>query len=176
MQNRGFFERMMKISITTNFDHHSIVLKFINMKNTNMSNSIYFGIIFSLLVSFSFMSFLSCNSKPPKNSLIAQTQRGKELFQEKCAPCHGVDGKGMKLDSLHIKSKDLTQIKRSRGVNDFPILEIANIIDGRKMIEAHGTRPMPVWGEVFSENEHLDENEIKGKMAELIAYLMYIQN
>jgi mono/diheme cytochrome c family protein len=103
-------------------------------------------------------------------------QRGKMFFQENCVQCHGEDGTGLKIDSLQIRSKDLTQIKRSRGIKEFPILEIANIIDGRKMSKAHGTRPMPVWGDVLSKKDNLSEADIKGKMAELIAYLMTIQN
>lgn len=145
------------------------------MKNYNYLHSCKTVILYLLGMSFTLAGITSCNSKPPENSLVAQTQRGKALFQQHCVQCHGNDGRGLKLDSLNTKAADLTMIKRSRGLKDFPLLEIANIIDGRKMVEAHGTRPMPVWGEVFSEKEHLDEKEVKGKMAELIAYLMTLQ-
>ena len=118
---------------------------------------------------------ISCDSKPPYNSKVAQAQRGKLIFQKNCVQCHGENGKGIMIDSLQTKAADLTQIKYSRRTKEFPILEIANMIDGRKMAKSHGSRVMPVWGEVFSKNEHLDEMQIKGKMAELIAYLMTIQ-
>jgi len=118
---------------------------------------------------------ISCDSKPPYNSKVAQAQRGRVIFQKNCTPCHGENAKGIMIDSLNQKAADLTQINYSRRIEVFPILEIANMIDGRKMAKSHGSRVMPVWGEVFSEQEHLDEKEIKGKMAELIAYLMAIQ-
>ncbi|NNE27041.1 MAG: cytochrome c [Saprospiraceae bacterium] len=129
----------------------------------------------SLLFSAFFLVIISCDQKPPKNSRVAQAMRGKALFMEKCVQCHGEDGKGLKLDTLATQPADLTEIMWNRRVKEFPILEIANIIDGRKMAEAHGTRAMPIWGEVFAKEEYLDEKEIKGKMAELIAYLMSIQ-
>lgn len=75
-----------------------------------------------------------------------------------------------------IQPADLTQIRATRRYNEFPILEIANIIDGRKMSKSHGTRAMPIWGEVFSTDEHLNETQIKGKLGEIIAYLMSIQS
>ena len=129
----------------------------------------------ALLFSAIFMIAISCDQKPPKNSRVAQAMRGQEIFKEKCVKCHGEDGKGLKVDSLATQPADLTEIMWNRRVKEFPILEIANLIDGRKMAEAHGTRAMPIWGEVFAEEEYLDEKQIKGKMAELIAYLMSIQ-
>ena len=53
---------------------------------------------------------------------------------------------------------------------------VASMIDGRKMAKSHGSRDMPVWGEVFSKQENLTEDQIKGKLAEIIAYLMLIQS
>ena len=118
---------------------------------------------------------MSCNQGPPKNSRANQAAKGKEHFQKYCAVCHGQDGTGIIIDTMAIQPANLTLINTSRRTNEFPILEIANQIDGRKMSKYHGTRDMPVWGEVFSENEALNETQIKGKLGEIIAYLMSIQ-
>ncbi len=104
-----------------------------------------------------------------------QAQSGKLHFQKYCSVCHGLDGTGIIIDTLDIQPADLTMIRANRKNDEFPILEIANIIDGRRMSKAHGTRAMPIWGEVFSTNEHLNETQIKGKLGEIIAYLMTIQ-
>ncbi|HMQ05915.1 MAG TPA: cytochrome c [Saprospiraceae bacterium] len=133
------------------------------------------GLTTMILILIAFMSLQSCNTEPPKNSRIAQAKLGKEHYMNYCSSCHGEDGKGKKVEGLTKQPLDLTTIVVDRRVSNFPILEIANIIDGRKMVEAHGTREMPIWGEVFSTGEYLNENEIKGRLAELIAYLMSIQ-
>lgn len=118
---------------------------------------------------------LSCNQGPPKESRAAQAKIGKEHFMNYCSSCHGENGKGLVIDELSRQPFDLTRIVIDRKISEFPILEIANIIDGRKMVEAHGAREMPIWGEVFSTGEYLKEEEIKGRLAEIIAYLMSIQ-
>ena len=146
------------------------------MKTRNHTiNKITF--IFTLLFfGISFISFNACNQGPPDNSRPAQAQRGKVHFQTYCSACHGDDAKGIMIDTLNALPADLTKILSNRKTSEFPVLEIARIIDGRKLISGHGTRAMPIWGDVFSTQEHLDEKEIKGKLGELIAYLMSIQS
>lgn len=134
------------------------------------------GFLFTFLSVFFIVSVTSCDMKPPKNSKWAQSVKGKEHFAKYCSSCHGLDGRGVKVDSLSKRPADLTQIRASTSNNEFPIMYVASTIDGRKMAKSHGTRDMPVWGEVFSKEEQLTEDEIKGKLAELIAYLMSIQS
>lgn len=118
---------------------------------------------------------LACESKPPENSRPAQIARGKVLFTDLCSGCHGPDGKGG-VDTMGIQTPNLTLIQKSWGNGkEFPIVEVAQKIDGRAEVKAHGTREMPAWGNVFAQEDHLTENEIKGKMGELISYLMMIQ-
>jgi hypothetical protein len=46
---------------------------------------------------------------------------------------------------LVTKIADLTTLsKRNNGV--FPFARVAEIIDGRETVKAHGTRDMPIWG------------------------------
>ena len=145
------------------------------MKNFNLLTLRNFGFLFAFFAALFLVTNTSCNSKPPPNSRAVQANNGKMHFQKYCSACHGEDGTGLIVDSLAIQPANLTLINTSRRSDEFPILEIANIIDGRRMSKHHGSREMPIWGEVFSEQEHLDEKQIKGKMGELIAYLMSIQ-
>lgn len=119
-------------------------------------------------------SAVSCKPAPPKNSRVAQAQAGKVIFNEQCAPCHGSKEVAASVDTLQTKPKDLTQIMKSRGLTEFPIAEIARIIDGRLLVKAHGPREMPVWGEVY-EHQGMSDEEIRGRKGELVAYLMTIQ-
>lgn len=100
--------------------------------------------------------------------------RGEKIFHEQCGSCHGDNPDKSIVDGLQAPPPNLRYIMQRRGADEFPIAEIARIIDGRKEVAAHGPRSMPVWGEVYSQ-EGLDENDIRGKKGELVAYLMNIQ-
>jgi mono/diheme cytochrome c family protein len=70
---------------------------------------------------------------------------GKREFENKCAVCHGLDGKGTGPYAEQLKSRlpDLTTLARSNG-GVFPVNRIYAIIEGAG--KGHGTRAMPVWG------------------------------
>jgi len=53
--------------------------------------------------------------------------------------------------SLKVTPPDLTRIVVRNGGN-FPLERVQRIISGEELLPAgHGTRPMPVWGPVFSQ-------------------------
>jgi len=116
----------------------------------------------------------SCAQQAPKNSRAAQAERGEMLFNEHCASCHGDNKDVARVDTLDVTPPDLTMIKARRRVANFPIVEMARMIDGRNLVKIHGPRAMPVWGEVFAGSGD-DEEMIRSKKGELVAYLMSIQ-
>jgi mono/diheme cytochrome c family protein len=76
---------------------------------------------------------------------------GGELeYQNHCAICHGVDGKGYGIMAkfLTISPADLTQIAKKNG-GKFPFWQVYRVIDGREEVRGHGTREMPIWGARF---------------------------
>jgi mono/diheme cytochrome c family protein len=76
---------------------------------------------------------------------------GKAEFQSSCASCHGSDGKGNGPISgqLKVPPADLTILaKNNHGV--FPTATVYETIYGSKIVAAHGTREMPIWGERFN--------------------------
>ncbi|HTY55744.1 MAG TPA: c-type cytochrome [Candidatus Binataceae bacterium] len=106
---------------------------------------------------------------------------GKGSFVRYCASCHGVDGKGdgPMASMLSTKPSDLTQLaKKNNGT--FPALKVADIIDGRNNVSAHGTPDMPVWGERFAETEsgsgsHTQQTAIRERIQLIIRYINHIQ-
>ena len=74
---------------------------------------------------------------------------GARDFASRCAPCHGLDarGDGPAAASLKKKPADLTAIAKRYG--GFPEERIFDTIAGLDMPDAHGSREMPVWGDVF---------------------------
>ena len=108
---------------------------------------------------------------------------GQSSFMANCAVCHGREGKGdgPYAPFLTKKPATLTTIReRNKGV--FPIEYLYNLIDGREMIAAHGTREMPVWGEAFMAASVQDfwpwgsEQVVRGRILELVYYVQSIQD
>ena len=113
----------------------------------------------------------------PLESAVAQA--GREYYLRYCASCHGFQGRGdgAVAPALSAKPADLTTMaQRRRG--EFPVDELGAIIDGRKMLTAHGTREMPVWGERFGrdfEGDPARDQAIRGQILMLLVYLQSIQ-
>jgi mono/diheme cytochrome c family protein len=72
---------------------------------------------------------------------------GAELYARFCASCHGAAarGDGSVAPALKVEVPDLTRIAARNG-GRFPADRVREIVDGRAVIPAHGTRYMPVWG------------------------------
>lgn len=76
---------------------------------------------------------------------------GGELeYQNSCAVCHGVDGRGQGImrKYLTVPPANLRRLTLNSG-GKFPFWEVYRKIDGQGEIRSHGTRDMPVWGDRF---------------------------
>jgi mono/diheme cytochrome c family protein len=120
------------------------------------------------------------------SNLTQDADIGGPLYRSMCAACHGFTGKGNGPLSgqLKVLPADLTVLaKKNNGV--FPIRAVYEIIDGRKMVAAHGTREMPIWGAFNSQaiypiNKFIDpaydpEAVKRTRILEIIEYLNSIQ-
>ena len=95
------------------------------------------------------------------------------MFQEYCAACHGKDAKGGGPAAVALKTPpaDLTKISARNG-GTFPEVKIARYLEGQDAIAAHGTREMPIWGELF---KSLDPNTVQIRIKQLTEYLKSLQ-
>ena len=77
---------------------------------------------------------------------------GEELFNELCAACHGVSGKGDG-PAASAMAKPVTNLTVLSSSNDsvFPFKQVEKSITGKSQVVAHGTIDMPVWGQRFEE-------------------------
>jgi mono/diheme cytochrome c family protein len=75
---------------------------------------------------------------------------GREMFAAYCAVCHGTAGKGDGPVAKALKNRpvDLTTLSRNNG-GTFPQVRVMGYITGEETVAAHGTRDMPIWGELF---------------------------
>lgn len=107
---------------------------------------------------------------------------GKKEFESSCASCHGVSAKGdgALFRYLVKPPSDLTTLARRNG-GVFPSQRVWETIDGSTVTEIgpHGTREMPVWGQVYrdraQDTQHEPDWYAAHRMASLIYYLARIQ-
>jgi mono/diheme cytochrome c family protein len=105
-----------------------------------------------------------------------QTMAGKDLYQEFCAVCHGTAGKGDGPAAAALKAppSDLTEISKRNG-GKFPEIKVQHIINGEgDQPVAHGSKDMPVWGQIF---HHMGANSDLGtvRIYNLVKYIEEIQ-
>lgn len=95
-----------------------------------------------------------------------QADIGQELYEQYCATCHGLSGKGDGPLTRYILDKvsDITLLTQNNdGV--FPMLEVMRIVDGRAGLRGHGG-PMPTYGDVF---EHMADSGTEDETATILA-------
>jgi mono/diheme cytochrome c family protein len=101
---------------------------------------------------------------------------GEKLFGFYCAVCHGVDGRGHgpAAGSLRVSPGDLTQLQRNSG-GQFPAKRVADTIRGYAPVAAHGSREMPVWGNLFRKMNRGRGDTAEQRVRALTAYLESMQ-
>jgi len=118
----------------------------------------------------------------------AQTSAGlgRADYMDNCASCHGISAKGDgPVGSFLVKPPaDLTQIAHRYG-GPFPQALLKEVIDGRWSGDRgpHGSRDMPVWGQVFKERAMTQAGDssttaewsASQRVASLVMYLKTLQ-
>jgi mono/diheme cytochrome c family protein len=101
---------------------------------------------------------------------------GQEMFVTYCATCHGKDAKGGGPAAAALKKvpTDLTTLSARNG-GKFPEMRVYNMISGDPEVAAHGSKDMPVWGNVFSSMARGNQAEINLRLANLTKYIQSIQ-
>jgi mono/diheme cytochrome c family protein len=99
----------------------------------------------------------------------------KLMFDTYCAVCHAKDGTGTgpAAKALTKTPADLTKISaRNGGV--FPEAKVTRFIEGDGEVVAHGTRDMPIWGDLFHMLDN-DKGVARLRVAALVNYLKAMQ-
>ena len=136
--------------------------------------SLVCGFVVALLT----LPFLSADETPKIKKIPARSTSaisGQDLFREYCAVCHGNDAKGTgpAAGALKVKPADLTLVTRKSG-GKYPEIRIQRVINGEDDVTAHGSRDMPVWGQIF---RHMSSNQDLGsvRIYNLVKFIEQIQ-
>ena len=101
---------------------------------------------------------------------------GQEMFNNYCAPCHGVDGKGHGPAATALKPAptDLTVLtKQNHG--KFPDSHIVAVLQFGTDVPAHGSAAMPVWGPILGKMDQANSQQKHLRISNLSRYLESIQ-
>jgi len=105
---------------------------------------------------------------------------GRILYLTYCQSCHGDAGRGdgPAADSLRAPPTDLTRLFERYGT-PLDRERLAEYIDGRTLLGAHGSREMPIWGSEFFADAPpttLNLEGVKGRLIEvLVEYVETLQ-
>lgn len=124
----------------------------------------------------------AAKKKSVSPAISTAIEAGQRTYEFSCAICHGLDARGNGIFAKQIvrAPSDLTLLSQKHN-GAFPFRYAYDVIDGRKLIDLHGTREMPIWGEQLSFSLWLDvppemvETAIRGQIFELLLYLETLQ-
>jgi mono/diheme cytochrome c family protein len=105
----------------------------------------------------------------------ATIERGRGMFEQYCAVCHGKGGTGdgPAASAMTTKPTDLTLMQQRNGV--FFAAQIESAVRGTDPVVAHGVPGMMVWGAIFRADAHGNEAAADARIRDLVAFIETIQ-
>jgi len=136
----------------------------------------------SVLVAIFALAMISFAQEKPKTEVkhvpIKQTSpaSGQEMYKGYCAVCHGLDGtgNGPAAPALKVPPTDLTQLAAKNG-GKYDALKVSSVIRGESALAAHGTKDMPIWGNLFWQISGGHQSEVQQRVANLTKYIESLQ-
>jgi mono/diheme cytochrome c family protein len=138
-----------------------------------------FGYVFAVVLTMAIMaSAQEATKKEIKHVPIKPTSAasGQEMYKTYCAVCHGTDGKGNgpAAAALKVPATDLTALAH-KNTGKYPALKVAAVIRGEEQMAAHGSKEMPIWGNLFWNMSGGHEAEVQQRVANLNNYIESLQ-
>jgi mono/diheme cytochrome c family protein len=101
---------------------------------------------------------------------------GRDIYMDRCGACHGEDAKGSgpAAGALAVVPANLTTLaQRNGGV--FPADYVKKVVGDWVEIRAHGSREMPIWGELFHPKSAAGQQAADEQFEKLAAFLKSVQ-
>lgn len=135
-------------------------------------------VVSAFLIAFVMFACTLANAQPTiKRVPVSPTSAasGEQMFKTYCATCHGLDGRGTGPAAAALKKApaNLTELTE-RNSGKFPEMKVFNTIKGDSEVSAHGSKDMPVWGDLFP-SVSSSQGEVQLRISNLTAYLKSIQ-
>jgi mono/diheme cytochrome c family protein len=106
------------------------------------------------------------------------TPSGAQLYASHCASCHGPQGEGdgPAAAAMQINVPNLRMLS-IRNDGTFPLAAVLAYVDGRKIPRAHGSRYMPVWGDIFAwgDTDRAAQQRARQRINAIVAFVEKLQ-
>jgi mono/diheme cytochrome c family protein len=101
---------------------------------------------------------------------------GQEMYKGYCAVCHGTIGKGdgPAASALKVPPPDLTTLAQKNG-GKYPAMKVSAVIRGENVLAAHGSKDMPMWGNLFWQMSGGHTSEVQQRVSNLNKYIESLQ-
>ena len=105
----------------------------------------------------------------------AAIERGRTLFEQHCASCHGKSGRGDGPTAATIARKptNLTVMQQRSGA--FFRAQVESAVQGTNASLAHRAPDMLVWGALFRANARGNRSAADARLRDLVAFIESIQ-
>ncbi len=135
-------------------------------------------IVLAVVIATAMMASAQEPKKEIKNVPVKPTSAvsGQEMYKTYCAVCHGTEGKGNgpAADVLKVPPPDLTALAGKNG-GKYPAIKVSAILRGEEVLAAHGSKDMPMWGQLFWSMSGGHEAEVQQRVANLNKYIESLQ-
>ncbi len=125
----------------------------------------------------SLVAVLATQEKQSEKPAISSSESpsGAELYNKRCAVCHGNDLKGTgPFPPPYRTPPDLTTLARRHG-GEFPADYVSKVLKNGVRLPAHGPAEMPVWGNDFEAGSRLNKTQIAARIKNLTNYIKSLQ-
>jgi len=129
----------------------------------------------SLSIALGILSTSGSAQTTANPAATAAVERGRVLFDQHCALCHGKGGKGdgPAASTMTRRPTNVTLMQKRHGA--FFAAQAESAIRGTDPVVAHGAPGMMLWGAIFRANARGDEAAVDARVRDLLAFMESIQ-
>ena len=120
----------------------------------------------------------------PAFALDDELKVGQQIYERRCAACHGETGKGdgIMSDLFKVRPTVLSQLSKEND-GEYPFERVYQTLKATEELPGHGPTAMPVWGDFFMVEHALRDTVMSeaeayaviGKMLSLVYYIETLQ-